>query len=55
MKKPRLSLKTLVWVLAFSAVLLGWWRDHQRLAQMITEWEAIPPAWRHRVIPDWAY
>lgn len=31
MKRPRFSLKTLVWVLTLAAVLLGWRADHRRM------------------------
>jgi hypothetical protein len=32
MRKPRFSLKTLVFVVTLAAVLLGWWVDHCELA-----------------------
>jgi hypothetical protein len=32
MRRPQISLRTVLWITALLAISLGWWADHSRMA-----------------------
>lgn len=39
--KPRMSLRTLLWLTTIAAILAGWWTDHARVARLTDEFESL--------------